>query len=63
MTGTALDMGRYAAFVWPAYAISAAGFAWMIGDTLLRAARARREADRREADRSNPATKDPMEQP
>ncbi len=52
MTGISLDMGRYAAFVWPAYGASAAGFAWMILDTLVRARRARREVERREAARA-----------
>ena len=51
MTGAALDMGRYAAFVWPAYAASAAGFAWMIIDTLTRARRARRAVEALEANR------------
>ena len=51
MTGEALDMGRYAAFVWPAYAASAAGFAWMIIDTLVRARRARRAVETLESDR------------
>lgn len=50
MTGHALDMGRYAAFVWPAYLISAAGFGWMILDTVLRTRRARRELARLEAE-------------
>ncbi len=51
MTGAALDMGRYAASVWPAYAASAAGFAWMIIDTLVRARRARRAVETLESDR------------
>ena len=38
--------GKYAAFIWPAYAICAAGFAWMIGDTLARARKWRNEASR-----------------
>jgi heme exporter protein D len=36
---------RYAAFIWPAYAITALGFAWMVLDTLLRARRWRRRAE------------------
>ena len=51
MTASALDMGRYAAFVWPAYGVSAAGFAWIIIDTALRARRARRSVERLEAER------------
>jgi heme exporter protein D len=41
--------GRYAAFVWPAYGVSALVFAWMIIDTLARGHRARREVARLEA--------------
>jgi heme exporter protein D len=41
-----IDMGRYGAFVWPAYGVSAAGFMWMIIDSLLRARHWRREAMR-----------------
>jgi heme exporter protein D len=36
---------KYAAFIWPAYAITALGFAWMVLDTLLRARRWRRRAE------------------
>ena len=54
MIGAALDMGRYAAFVWPAYAVSAAGFGWMMVDTLARARRARREVETLEANRREP---------
>jgi len=45
------DMGKYVWFVWPAYAISVAAFAWMIADSLLRARRWKREATRLEAAR------------
>jgi heme exporter protein D len=41
---------KYAAFVWPAYAITAAVFAWMVIDTLMRAGRWRRQAERSEQD-------------
>ncbi len=41
--------GKYAAFVWPAYGVSAVVFAWMIVDTLARGGRARREVERLEA--------------
>ncbi len=47
-----LVAGRYALFVWPAYGVSAAGFVWMIADTLARARRWRREAQRLERDRA-----------
>jgi len=30
---------KYAAFIWPAYAITALGFVWMVADTLIRARR------------------------
>jgi heme exporter protein D len=36
---------KYAAFIWPAYAVTAVGFAWMVLDTLLRARRWRRRAE------------------
>jgi heme exporter protein D len=41
------DAGAYAAFVWPAYAVSALVILAMAADTLLRARRWRREAERR----------------
>jgi heme exporter protein D len=44
----ALTAGKYAAYVWPAYAVTLAGFVWMIADTLLRARRWRQKADRLE---------------
>jgi heme exporter protein D len=44
--------GRYGAFIWPAYGLSAAIFAWMIGDTLRRATKFRRAAGRRESERA-----------
>lgn len=41
-----LDAGKYAAFVWPAYAISAVVFVAMIGFALAQARRWRRRAER-----------------
>ena len=41
------DFGKYAAFIWPAYAISAVVIAALVADTWLRARHWRREADRR----------------
>ena len=41
-----LDMGRYALYVWPVYGITAAVLAWMVVDSLARARRWRREAER-----------------
>ena len=49
-----LEFGRYAAFIWPAYAATAAAFAWMVSDSLFRARRWRREAERLEAARPVP---------
>jgi heme exporter protein D len=45
VTPEALSTGKYAAYIWPAYAVSALGFAWMILDTLTRARRWKRKAD------------------
>jgi heme exporter protein D len=39
---------KYAAFVWPAYGVTALVFAWMLIDTVLRAGRWRRQAEREE---------------
>ena len=46
-----IDMGRYGAFVWPAYAVSALVLAGLVAETLLRSARWRRRAERGEAAR------------
>jgi heme exporter protein D len=43
-----LDAGKYAPYVWPAYAITVLVFAWMIGDSLTRARRWRRAVEKRE---------------
>ena len=40
--------GRYGPFILPAYGFTALTFAWMIADTLIRARRWRREAERLE---------------
>lgn len=45
-----LDMGKYAAFVWPAFAASAVVIAWMVADSLLRARKWRRAVQRLEQD-------------
>ena len=45
---------KYALFVWPAYAVTALAFAWMVLDTLLRARAWRRRAERLEAERPDP---------
>lgn len=41
----------YAAYIWPAYALSAGVLVLLAADTLLRARRWRREAERRRDDR------------
>lgn len=41
---------KYALFVWPAYAITAVVFGWMIIDTIVRAGRWRRKAERSDGD-------------
>jgi heme exporter protein D len=43
--------GKYAIFVWPAYAISALAFAWMLLDSLLSARRWKRKVAALERDR------------
>ena len=50
MTVEALSAGKYAAYIWPAYAASLLGFAWMIVDTMARARRWKRKADRLEGE-------------
>lgn len=40
------DAGKYAPYLWPAFAISALAFAWMIADSVLTARRWKREAQR-----------------
>ena len=41
-----LEVGKYAAFVWPAYALSAIALLGLLADSLLRARRWKREAER-----------------
>lgn len=41
-----LDAGAYAAFVWPAFAITAGVLIWMVADSLAKAAQARGELKR-----------------
>jgi heme exporter protein D len=42
---------KYAPYVWPAYAATVLAFAWMVLDTLIRARRWRRKAERLEDER------------
>jgi len=57
MTMLDLDPGKYGAFLWPAFAISALVIGWMVIDSLSSARRWRKEVQRLEALRSE--TKDP----
>lgn len=57
MTMLDLDPGKYGAFLWPAFAISALVIGWMVVDSLLSARRWRKEVQRLEALRSE--MKDP----
>ncbi len=50
-----IEMGRYGAYVWPAYGVSALVLAGMTARTLLRSATWRRRAERAEAARRNGA--------
>ena len=43
------DAGKYAVYVWPAFALTAGAFVWMIADSLASARRWRREAERLQA--------------
>ena len=54
MSDLAVFAGKYGAFIWPAYGASFLGFAWMIADTVLRARRWRREAERLETGLKGP---------
>jgi len=42
-----LDAGKYAAYVWPAFAITAVVFAGMVAESLAHARRWRRRAEER----------------
>ncbi len=44
MNAVLAHAGRYAVFIWPAYGVTAIGFAWMIVDTALRTRRWRSRA-------------------
>ena len=41
-------LDKYAAFIWPAYGVSAIAFVWMVVDTILRARVWRARAERLE---------------
>lgn len=44
------DAGKYAIYLWPAFAVSAIAFAWLIVDSLAMARRWRSEAERLQAE-------------
>lgn len=44
-----LEAGKYAAFLWPAFGLTALGIGWMVVDSLARARRWKREVETREA--------------
>ena len=50
MTALGIDLGKYAAFILPAYGLTAAFFVWIIAASLMSARRWRREADRLQAE-------------
>jgi heme exporter protein D len=52
MSVLAHAVGKYGPFIWSAYAVTAVIFAWMIADTLARAARFRRQTQRLEEGRA-----------
>jgi len=52
-----LDLGKYAVYIVPAYAITALVICAMIADTLLRTARWKREVEKREAARNTKTKK------
>jgi heme exporter protein D len=45
------DAGKYAVYVWPAFALTAGAFVWMIADSLGSARRWRHETERLQARR------------
>jgi heme exporter protein D len=47
-----LDMGKYAVFVWPAWAVTVLVLGGMVFDTVSRARRWKRELERREEDQA-----------
>jgi heme exporter protein D len=48
-----LELGKYAAYIWPPYLISALVIGALVADTLRRTRRWKREVERREALKSN----------
>jgi heme exporter protein D len=54
---TGLDYGKYAIFIWPAVAVTAAVLAWMVTDSLLRARYWHKKVQALEAERAQPGAK------
>lgn len=44
------DAGKYAVYLWPAFALSAVAFAWMIADSVAGARRWKRQVERLQAE-------------
>ncbi len=57
MSMTSLDYGKYAIFIWPALAVTAAVLAWMVADSLLRARYWQKKVQVLEAARAQPGEK------
>jgi len=57
MSMTSLDYGKYAIFIWPAVAVTAAVLVWMVADSLLRARYWRKKVQALEAERAQPGAK------
>ncbi len=53
MTGLDLEFGRYAAYVWPAFGVTAAVLGALVIDSLWRGRRWKRELERLEAERQS----------
>jgi heme exporter protein D len=49
------DYGKYALFIWPAFALTGAVLVWMVADTLSRARYWRRRVEALEAKRQDQA--------
>jgi len=46
------DAGKYAAYIWPAYILTAGFFVWATASSLVSARRWRREAERLQAEKN-----------
>ncbi len=57
MSMTGLDYAKYAIFIWPAVAVTAAVLAWMVTDSLLRARYWQKKVQALEAERARPGAK------